>query len=117
MATFGDNLKRIRTAKNISQGELAQMISMHSTHISRYERNLTQPTVEVVKKIAEKLEVSTDALIYGNDDERAKENIKDNELLSMFAKVQGLDKTDIICVKNMLKAFIFQKEMQQRLVQ
>jgi transcriptional regulator with XRE-family HTH domain len=115
MPTFGDNLKKIRAAKNVSQGELAQMINMHSTHISRYERNLTSPTVEVVRKIAEKLEVTTDALIYGNEDERAKENIKDNELLSMFAKVQVLDKTDITCVKNMLKAFIFQKEMQQRL--
>ncbi len=117
MASFGDNLKRIRTGKNISQGQLANMINMHSTHISRYERNLTSPTIEVIKKIAEKLDVSTDVLIYGQGDERAKENIKDTELLNMFSKVQTMEQDDIHCIKNMLKAFIFQKDTQKRLAQ
>lgn len=117
MASFGENLKKIRSAKNVSQGQLAQMINMHSTHISRYERNLTSPTIDVVKKIAEKLDVSADALVYGFEDERAKENIKDSELLNMFTKVQVLEQNDINCVKSLLKAFIFQKETQKSLSQ
>lgn len=115
MTLFGDNLKKIRNAKNISQGQLAEMISMHSSHISRYERNLTSPTIEVVKKIAEKLDVSADVLIYGFEDERAKNNLKDNELLSMFTKAQSLNDEDRKCVKSLLKAFLFQRDMQQQL--
>jgi transcriptional regulator with XRE-family HTH domain len=114
---FGDNLKKIRTDKNVSQQELADIISVHYTHVSRYERNLAQPSIEVVKKIAEALDVSIYTLIYGAADEKAKNSLKDTDLLNMFTKVQQLDKTDLTAVKTLLKAFIFQKETQQRLAQ
>lgn len=115
MASFGDNLKRIRSEKNISQSELAEMIAMHSTHISRYERDLTQPTLEVIKKIAEALNVSADTLVYGPQEEQAKNKIKDNELLNMFARIQSLDKADVGCIKNMLNAYILKTDLQQKL--
>jgi transcriptional regulator with XRE-family HTH domain len=109
------SLKRIRSEKNISQGDLTGMIGMHATHISRYERDLTQPTLDVVRKIAEKLNVSADQLIYGDSDQKAKNNINDQELLNMFSQVQTLNKQDLSCVKALLHAFLFQKETQQRL--
>jgi transcriptional regulator with XRE-family HTH domain len=114
---FGDNLKRIRTDKNISQQELADIIGVHYTHVSRYERNLAQPSIEVVKKIAEALDVSIDTLIYGQQDEKAKNNLKDADLLNLFTKVQLLDKQDLNAVKSMLKAYVFQKDTQARLAQ
>jgi transcriptional regulator with XRE-family HTH domain len=94
---FGDSLKKIRTEKKVSQQELADMIGMHSTHISRYERNQAAPSIDVVQKIAESLDVSIDTLIYGNEDDKAKSNLKDNELLNMFSKVQQLD-SDNVCI-------------------
>ena len=115
MSSFGDHLKRFRNEKNISQGELANLIGMHSTHISRYERNLTSPSIDVVKKIADKLNVTADMLIYGTGDEKAKGSIRDNELLNMFSKVQSLDKNELSCVKSLLKAYIFQSDLQHQL--
>jgi transcriptional regulator with XRE-family HTH domain len=115
MASFGENLKKIRTEKNISQSDLAELIGMHSTHVSRYERNLTQPTLEVVKKIAEALNVSVDYLAYGNQEEQAKNKIKDNDLLNMFNRLQTLDKADVSCIKNMLNAYILKTDLQQKL--
>ncbi|MCB0739500.1 MAG: helix-turn-helix transcriptional regulator [Chitinophagaceae bacterium] len=47
---FGDNLKRFRVEKNFSQQELADAIGIHSTHVSRYERNLALPSIEIAKK-------------------------------------------------------------------
>ena len=115
MTSFGDNLKRIRAEKNISQGELAELINMHPTHVSRYERNLTSPTVEVVKKIADALKVSADELIYGNTQQKAKDKIQDNELLSMFARVQTLKQDDIGCIKSLINAYILKTDLQQKL--
>ena len=115
MTSFGDSLKTVRVSTNISQAELADMVEMHSTHISRYERDLTQPTLEVIKKIAIALDVSTDVLIYGAEEGQAQNKIKDNELLNMFNKVQGLDKQEINCAKSLLEAFIFKKELQHQL--
>ncbi|MCK0115182.1 helix-turn-helix domain-containing protein [Gelidibacter sp. F63206] len=113
--SFGDNLKKIRADKDISQGELAKMIDVHATHISRYERNLTSPTIDVAKKVADALEVSTDALIYGSNEQIVSNKLNDAELLQLFNKVQQLSDEDISSVKAMLKAFVFQKDLQKQL--
>ncbi|MEM9648653.1 MAG: helix-turn-helix transcriptional regulator [Bacteroidota bacterium] len=113
--SFGDNLKKTRADKDISQGELAKMIDVHATHISRYERNLTSPTIEVAKKIADALEVSTDSLIYGSDEQIINNKLNDEELLQLFSKVQLLGNEDITSIKAMLRAFVFQKDVQKQL--
>ena len=115
MKSFGDNLKEARTKKGISQGQLAELMQIHSAHISRYERNQTVPSVEVVKKFANILEVSADMLIYGTEDEKAKSKITDTELLNMFSKAQQLNDHDLDCIKSLIKAFLFQKDMQKQL--
>lgn len=115
LMSFGDNLKKIRAKKDISQGELAKMIDVHATHISRYERSLTSPTIDVAKKIADALEVSTDSLIYGSDEQIVSNKLNDEELLQLFNKVQQLSGEDISSVKAMLKAFVFQKDLQKQL--
>lgn len=117
MKSFGDNLKESRTRKGISQGKLAELMQIHSAHISRYERNQTVPSVDVVKKFADILEVSADMLIYGTEDEKAQSKITDDELLTMFSKAQTLNEADRNCVKSLIKAFLFQKDMQQQLAQ
>lgn len=115
LMSFGDNLKKIRSDKDVSQGDLAKLIEVHATHISRYERNLTSPTIDVAKKIADALEVSTDALIYGSNEQIANNKINDDELLQLFHKIQFLKTEEINSVKTMLKAFVFQKDIQKQL--
>jgi transcriptional regulator with XRE-family HTH domain len=115
MTNFGDNLKNARTKKGISQGQLAELMGIHPAHISRYERNQTVPSIDVVKKFADILEVSTDMLVYGTDDEKAQGKIKDSELLSMFTKAQTLDEEDRKCVKSLIRAYLFQRDMQKQL--
>lgn len=116
LSNFGDNLKRYRIEKNFSQQELAEAIGMHSTHVSRYERNLTAPSIDVVKKIVEVLDISIDTLIYGEENERAKGSINDSELLNMFAKVQQLPNKQKDTVKDFLSAFIFKTDLHKNLV-
>ena len=72
-------------------------------------------SIDVVKKFADLLEVTTDMLVYGGEDKKAKDKITDNELLTMFSKAQALNEEDRKCVKSFLKAFLFQKEMQKHL--
>lgn len=112
---FGDNLKKIRTEKNLSQGELAEMLGMHATHLSRYEREVALPSIEVLVKIAEALKVSLDGLIFGPTEEKAKNSIKDQELLGMFSKVQTLEKGELNCVKSFLRAYTLVADLQVQL--
>ncbi len=100
---------------NFRMNFLSCCIEMHATHLSRYERNVTAPSIEVLKKISEALGVTTDMLIYGSDDDKVKDKINDNELLNMFNKVQNRDKQELSCVKSLLEAFIFKRELQHQL--
>lgn len=84
MPSFGENLKSLRRARTLSQDALAQLIQMHPTQISMYEWNQTNPSIQVLRSIAEALNVYADQLIYGNSIEMAREKIQDNEL-NMFS--------------------------------
>jgi len=115
MSDFAENLKRCRTGKGISQEELAKKIAIHPVQLSRYERGQSAPSIEVVQKIADALEVSLDELVYGNQDNKADQLISDRELLGMFKKVQLLNERQKETVKDLLSTYILTSELKQKL--
>ena len=52
-----NRIRVILAEKKISVNELAEMIGRHRTVVSNYVNNRTQPSVELLYKIAECLEV------------------------------------------------------------
>ena len=52
----------------------------------------------------------------GSSDEMASESITDKELLSLFKKVSNLSADKKKTVKDVLEAFVFKVDVQQRLV-
>lgn len=61
--SLGDNMMLLRKKKGISQADLGKMIGTSGDVIGRYERGDISPSIEVVSKIADALEVSIDYLI------------------------------------------------------
>ncbi|MEO1206474.1 MAG: helix-turn-helix transcriptional regulator [Pseudomonadota bacterium] len=53
----GLNLKQYREAEGLSQEELAFNCGLHRTYISGVERGVRNPTVLVLQKIADALEI------------------------------------------------------------
>ena len=115
MNDFAENLKKCRAQRGISQEELAKKISIHPVQFSRYERGQTAPSIEVVQKIADALEVSIDQLVYGDQDNKAEQSIDDRELLSMFKKIQLLNDRQKETVKDFLSSYILKSELKQKL--
>ena len=60
---LGQNLKRIRTAKKLSQGAIARKLDVHRSYISGLERGRRNPTLATIQKLAVALGVSADELI------------------------------------------------------
>ena len=58
-----DRLARIREQRGLSQAELAEMVSLNSQQIYRYENGRTEPDGEIVARIAVALGVSSDYLL------------------------------------------------------
>jgi transcriptional regulator with XRE-family HTH domain len=61
--SLSDNMLLIRKKKGLSQADLGKMIGTSGDVIGRYERGDISPSVEVVSKIADALEVSVDYLL------------------------------------------------------
>ncbi len=64
---FKERLKFLRKQKNITQGDLAQILNYGYTAISNYESGRNEPSITDLKKIAEFFDVSMDYLLCVND--------------------------------------------------
>lgn len=62
---FKDRLKQARSNKNLSENELANIIGVHVTNISRYERGENRPTTDVLTKLANALDTTADYHMNG----------------------------------------------------
>ena len=111
---FSSNLKAFRTEKKISQDELAKKINVHPNHLSRYERGLASPSIEVVQKISEVLEVSIDQLVFGKE-QNIEASVSDRELISLFKKIQFLSDKQKEMVKEFLSSFVIKTNLKQQL--
>ena len=63
LQTIAGNLRRIRKEKGLSQEELAFECGVHRTYVSGVERGIRNPTVTIVAKIADALEVPASVLL------------------------------------------------------
>lgn len=72
---FGENVKKLRTQKNITQTQLAKILSVGRSTIAGYETKGKQPDYDKLKKLAEFFDVSIDYLLgYSKDSCLTKEN-------------------------------------------
>ena len=60
---LGDNLKKIRTKKSISQGDIARSLNVARSFVSDIENGKRNPTLATITKLAEAIGVSTSELL------------------------------------------------------
>ncbi len=113
MNDFGSILKKLRSEKGFSQEVFAKKIQVHVTNLSKYERNISIPSLEVAKRMADVLEISLDRLVHGEN--KAQDTIDDNDLLTLFNKAQKLSEKQKETVKDFLSAFVLKADLTQKL--
>lgn len=64
----GDRLKNMRELKRFTQDELSEYAGIAKSQLSRYENGHTDPAAFVLKKLAERLDCTTDYLLGLSDD-------------------------------------------------
>lgn len=65
--SIGENIKRIRRDKGLTQGELALESKLGLNLISRLERNATDPKLSSIYKLINALGCTADALLLDDD--------------------------------------------------
>ena len=59
---LGENLRKIRSKKNITQTELAQTLNVDKSFISNIENGKNNPTLSTITNLAKALKVQVDEL-------------------------------------------------------
>jgi transcriptional regulator with XRE-family HTH domain len=109
---FAERLLQLRKQKNLSQADLGKLVGVHYSHIGRYERMISRPAADTLKRMADALGVSGDYLIEGTTEEAAKARFEDRELLCQFQEVEKLPDEDKMVVKKLIEAFLTKKQIQ-----
>ena len=63
MNHFASNLKRLRSLHKLSQASFAEKISVSRANVAKYEGAIHEPSIEVLVNIARYFEISLDALV------------------------------------------------------
>ncbi len=110
---FGQRLKKVRLEKGFSQTELAGQVGIHYTQIGRYETKGAQPSADILAKLANVLEVSSDFLMNGSSDDLAESTLTDKVLLNQFKLIEKMPEEKKSVVKVFLDAFITKDKIKQ----
>lgn len=62
-AQLGQNMKRIRAKKKMSQGDIARALEVDRGYISNIENGKKNPTIATIQKLANALGVSAGELL------------------------------------------------------
>lgn len=65
--TLGQKIAELRKAKNMTQLELANKLSITDKAVSKWERDISCPDINTFPKLAELLGVSVDELLQANN--------------------------------------------------
>ncbi len=62
---LGENIYRLRTAKKLSQGDLAEQLEVSRQSVSKWENNVSVPDLDKLIRMSELFAVSLDTLVNG----------------------------------------------------
>ena len=104
-AEFPERLAAFRKARGLTQKDLAEAIDVHVTQLRRYEAGTSQPTLDVLRKLAVALRVSADALLFGEDARGP-----DEELRLQFEALAQLDPDEKAVVQSVLEGLLLKHD-------
>ena len=105
---FPERLVRLRKERKLTQKTLAEQVEVHITQIQRYENGSTQPTLDIIRKLATTLAVSADELIFGEG-----ERGPDERLRLQFEAISQFDEEDRQLAQGVLEGLILKHQAKQ----
>lgn len=87
--SFGNNLKKIRQEHDMTQEDLAKRINTSRSNIANYENDKNMPSIEILNKLSEILNCSTDYLLGKSDARNNTSNIDESDKKFYMCPVYG----------------------------
>lgn len=113
--TLADKIKEVRKKREFSQGELADKVGISPTHMNRLEKGKFKPSIQVISKIAEVLEVSVDYLLDEQSESAPEIKIKNKPLAERVKLMDSLDEEDQSALIQVIDSMLTKKRMKDLL--
>ena len=110
--SLAKKIVQLRKERNLTQKELASIVGVHFSHMSRYERGISLPSIDVVKKLVQMFHVSADYLLFDDSQAMVRANIADQELLQQFERLSHMSEREKTAVKTVLEAVILKHHLE-----
>ncbi|MGD0962197.1 MAG: helix-turn-helix transcriptional regulator [Methylomonas sp.] len=102
---FSTRLSTLRKQRGLTQEALADLIGITKTQIYRYENGSSQPTLDVIKKLAVTLCVTSDQLVFEEHERQP-----DDSLLLLMEGVSRLDTDEKFVIREMVEGILLKHE-------
>ena len=109
----GENIKRIREAKKLSQKEVITAIGMGAAQYSRIENGKTDPSVSTLERVAQALGVELAELFTSDSIQEV--NSYDKTLMEKVRLMEGLSEDERKTIFTILDAFVGKKKLKDTL--
>ncbi len=106
--SIADRLATLRKQKGLTQQALADAIGLHVTQVKRYESDSSQPSLEAIKKISQTLRVTTDYLIFEENELQP-----DSALALQFKAINEMPKKEKQVIMQLLEGMIIKYEAER----
>jgi transcriptional regulator with XRE-family HTH domain len=106
----GEQIKRIRTAKGLSQKEVTMSAKLDKAQFSRIENGKTDPSVSTVQRIAQALGVSLSEL-FATSDQLKEVNSIDKSIMEKVTMIENLTDKEKNTLYFMLDAFLGKQKL------
>ena len=103
--SFAHRLAATRKQRGLTQQHLADAIGVHLSQVRRYEAASSQPTLDVLRRIAVALSVTIDELAFGTD-----ERGPDQDLRLHFEAASRLEPDEQAVVRSLIEGLTLKHE-------
>lgn len=108
-----ENLKLLREQKGLLQKEVAEAIGVNRTTYVKYERGDSEPSFQILNRLADYFTVSVDYLL-GRDDQQKKPTVEDDGLSdrqrAFMESVRSMSPEDLDLLESLIAVVKKQKE-------
>ncbi|MCX7746908.1 MAG: helix-turn-helix domain-containing protein [Clostridia bacterium] len=108
MASFGERLKLLREEKGKTQQEIAELLGLSRSALSKYEHNDREPDRQAVAMLTDYFDVSVDYLFgrtnvrnHYSQNDKVEQLMKDKNFLGLVTKIIEND-LDIEAIEKMI---------------
>lgn len=108
--SLGQNIKKIREDKNLTQQQIAELIHMHRSNYSKIESGQREISVDALNKVARYFGMTIDQIVNFDGTVPQEITVEDKTLMEQVKMIQELEPDEKGMVFKMVDTFLTKKK-------